>query len=286
MVTASQTISQPVVTFVGGGNMAQALIGGLLAEGWPATCLQVAEPQANQRQQLAARGLKVAEQADGLIASSDVVILAVKPQVMPDIVPALGPLLASRLVISIAAGISVAMLGRWIHGGQTADQHLRLVRAMPNTPAMVQTGATGLFAAAGVTEADRQLTERLLGAAGLVLWLDDEQLMHAVTALSGSGPAYFFHLMENMLAAGMALGLDEATARALTLQTALGSAQMALTSSQPPAQLRQQVTSPNGTTQAALMHLQQADNGRIWQEAIRAAWLRSRELAGEEQPAG
>lgn len=279
-MTTTETPAFPVVAFVGGGNMAQALIGGLLADGWPASCIRVLEPVTALHEGLAARGVIVSDRAEQVVPAADVVVLAVKPQVMPDVVPQLASWLAERLVISIAAGINTATLSNWI---QPADEaaSLRLVRAMPNTPAVVQAGATGLYAIPSVNEQDRALAARILGAAGLVLWLDDEQQMHAVTAISGSGPAYFFYLMEAMLEAAQQLGLDLQAARTLTLQTALGAAQMAITSSQPPAQLRVNVTSPGGTTQAALSHLQASDVARIWQEAIIKAEQRSRELAGE-----
>jgi pyrroline-5-carboxylate reductase len=150
---------------------------------------------------------------------------------------------------------------------------------MPNTPALVQTGATGLYAGADVSQADRQQAAAVLGATGLVLWVEDEQLMHAVTAVSGSGPAYFFYWMEAMIAAGQQLGLSEQVARDLTLQTALGAAQMAITSGEPPSKLRQNVTSPNGTTQAALESMAQHQVGELIEQALLAAAARSTVLS-------
>jgi pyrroline-5-carboxylate reductase len=261
--------SSPIVAFIGGGNMAQALIGGLLAEDIPATMIRVAEPVAALRELLAMRGVGVFATATEAVAGADVVVLAVKPQIIQAVLQELAPHIADKLVISIAAGVSVTTLSNGLAG------HARIVRAMPNTPALVQTGATGLYAPAALSQQDRDVATDILSAAGLVLWVNDEALMHAVTAVSGSGPAYFFYLMESMIAAGMAQGLDERTAKALTLQTALGAAQMAIISGDNPTKLRQNVTSPNGTTAAAIEHLDAQKVSQHIIDALSAAGQRS-----------
>jgi pyrroline-5-carboxylate reductase len=261
--------SPQIVTFIGGGNMAQALIGGLLAEGVPATMIRVAEPVAELRELLAVRGVGVFATATEAVEGADVVVLAVKPQIIQMVLQELAAHVANKLVISIAAGVSVATLSNGLAG------HARIVRAMPNTPALVQTGATGLYAPAQLSQQDRDSATNILSAAGLVLWVDDEALMHAVTAVSGSGPAYFFYLMESMIAAGVAQGLDEKTAKALTLQTALGAAQMAIISGDNPTKLRKNVTSPNGTTAAAIEHLDAQHVSQHIVDALSAAGQRS-----------
>ncbi len=267
--SASPIDTSKIVAFIGGGNMAQALIGGLLAEGLPATMIRVAEPVEALRESLSLRGVGAYATATEAVLGADVVVLAVKPQIILAVLAEIAGLVSGKLVISIAAGVSVATLTQGLKG------HARIVRAMPNTPALVQSGATGLYAHANLSQADRTLAGTILAAAGLVLWVEDEALMHAVTAVSGSGPAYFFYLMESMIAAGIAQGLDERTARALTLQTALGAAQMAIISEESPARLRQNVTSPNGTTAAAIDHLdQQGVRGHIV-DALQAAGDRS-----------
>lgn len=261
--------SSPIVAFIGGGNMAQALIGGLLAEGLPATMIRVAEPVAELRELLALRGVDDFATATEAVEGADVVVLAVKPQIIQTVLQEIAPYIADKLVISIAAGVSVATLSKGLAG------HMRIVRAMPNTPALVQTGATGLYAPAALSQKDRDIATDILSAAGLVLWVNDEALMHAVTAVSGSGPAYFFYLMESMIAAGMAQGLDERTAKALTLQTALGAAQMAIISGDNPTKLRKNVTSPNGTTAAAIEYLDAQHVSQHIIDALSAAGQRS-----------
>ncbi|WP_410209494.1 pyrroline-5-carboxylate reductase [Aquirhabdus sp.] len=265
--------STKIVAFIGGGNMAQALIGGLLAEGLPATMIRVAEPVAELREILALRGVGAFSTATEAVKGADVVVLAVKPQIIQAVLAELADLVADKLVISIAAGISVATIAHGLAGQE------RIVRAMPNTPALVQTGATGLYADDVLSQLDRDTAATILSAAGLVLWVEDESLMHAVTAVSGSGPAYFFYLMEAMIDAGVAQGLDERTARALTLQTALGAAQMAIISEDSPAKLRQKVTSPNGTTAAAIDYLDAHAVRAHIIDALAAAETRSIELS-------
>jgi pyrroline-5-carboxylate reductase len=261
--------SSQIVAFIGGGNMAQALIGGLLAEGLPVTMIRVAEPVADLRELLAVRGIDVYTTATEAVIGADVVVLAVKPQIIQTVLQEISAHISDKLVVSIAAGVSVATLSNGLAG------HARIVRAMPNTPALVQTGATGLYAPATLSQMDRDVATDILSAAGLVLWVEDEALMHAVTAVSGSGPAYFFYLMEAMIAAGMAQGLDERTAKALTLQTALGAAQMAIISGDNPTKLRKNVTSPNGTTAAAIEHMDAQHVSQHIIDALSAAGQRS-----------
>ncbi|MBC7752096.1 MAG: pyrroline-5-carboxylate reductase [Candidatus Saccharibacteria bacterium] len=261
--------SSKIVAFIGGGNMAQALIGGLLAEGTPATMINIAEPVAELRELLALRSVNVFASATEAASDADVIVLAVKPQIIQTVLQEIAPVVTNKLVISIAAGVTVATLSKGLAG------HTRIVRAMPNTPAMVQTGATGLFASTDVDQDDRESATHILSAAGLVLWVDDESMMHAVTAVSGSGPAYFFYLMEAMIKAGVAQGLDEKTAKALTLQTALGAAQMAIISGDNPTKLRTNVTSPNGTTAAAIEHLDAQHVSQHIIDALSAAGQRS-----------
>jgi pyrroline-5-carboxylate reductase len=263
------------IAFIGGGNMAQALIGGLLSQGLKASRIVVSEPVAGLREQLSARGVHVDENNRQVVAQAEVVVLAVKPQVMGSVLAELKEVIAGRLVISIAAGLTTSTLSKMLGG------YDRIVRAMPNTPALVQTGATGLYAGSGVSPEDQQLAQQLLSATGIVLWVTHETQMHAVTAVSGSGPAYFFYWMESMIAAGQALGLDETTARDLTLQTALGAAQMAITSGDSPARLRLNVTSPNGTTQAAIESMAAHQLPQLIECALKAAAERSETLSTE-----
>ena len=271
-------MNDPFLTFIGGGNMAGSLVGGLISDGWDPARIRVADADPGQRERMAARH-QVATTPDNAAAVSDadVVVLAVKPQVLQDVASDLSAALAQQrpLVISIAAGIREATLRSWL-GENTA-----IVRAMPNTPALVQSGATALYANTRVTDQQRSLAESILRAVGLVIWIEDEDLMDAVTALSGSGPAYFFLFMEAMQAAGMELGLPADTARLLTLQTAFGAARMALESPEDAGTLRRHVTSPGGTTEAAINILQQGELQDLVRRALQGAAERSKELAGE-----
>ena len=266
------------IAFIGGGNMASALIAGLLAKGQPSSLLHVVETDAKKLADFQAQGLNTydASNVDNTkraIEKADVVVLAVKPQVIKDVLLPVKDSWGEQVVISIAAGIATDSLAEWL-GSQ-----VKLVRAMPNTPAMIQMGATGLYAKAGVSEAEQQLAQQVMSAAGLVLWVDDEELLHAVTAISGSAPAYFFYMLENMIATGEKLGLTQTQATALAMQTALGSAQMALTSHDTPAELRRKVTSPNGTTQAAIEAMDDQKMHQIIADAMLACEQRSRELS-------
>ncbi len=264
------------IAFIGGGNMARSLIGGLIARGRPAGAIHVAEPVDPLREALA-RDFGVHAGADNAEAASAarVWVLAVKPQVMRAVCEALAPLAqASRpLVISIAAGITAAQLARWLGGG------VAVVRTMPNTPAMLGAGVTGLFATPEVEDDGREQATSLLASAGKTVWIDDEAKMDAVTATSGSGPAYIFLLAEAMEAAAIAEGLPADAARTLVLETVLGAARMLTESSEDPAELRRRVTSPGGTTQAAVETFEAGGLRALVADAIRNATERGRQLS-------
>ncbi len=262
------------ICFIGGGNMAQALIGGLISRGLPPKRITVSDPVEQIRQLLQEKEVHVTQDNVAAIKNADVVVLAVKPQVLATVLRPLKGLLSDKLVISIIAGAEIQTISNLIDSN-------RIVRVMPNTPALVQTGAHGIYANDVVGTSDRELTSQILAATGLTIWVNSEAQIDAVTAVSGSGPAYFFYLMESMIRAGKNLGLDEKVATALTLQTALGAAQMAITSSNTPSELRKNVTSPNGTTQAALEVFDRAQISQNIQSALAAAQKRSQELAQE-----
>lgn len=263
------------IGFIGAGNMATALAGGLLARGWSPADIALSDAQPVQLNPHAERGLFTTTDNRELLQHAEVLVLAVKPQVMSAVLKPLAELAQQRrpLVISIAAGIPVASLEHWLGGA------LPIVRAMPNTPALVQAGATGLYASPAVSAAQKADAEAILGAVGLTLWVEDESLIDAVTAVSGSGPAYFFYVMEAMMAAGRDLGLDDRTARALTLQTALGAAQMAIAADVGPEELRRRVTSPGGTTERAVAVFDEAGLKNIFSRALKACAARGAELA-------
>ncbi|WP_180005040.1 MULTISPECIES: pyrroline-5-carboxylate reductase [unclassified Acinetobacter] len=262
------------ISFIGGGNMAQALIGGLIARGVPTTRITVSDPVEKVRELLAEKDLHVTDDNVAAIRDADIVLFAVKPQVLAKVLAPLQGLLKGKLVISIVAGAEIATISKLL-GTE------RIVRVMPNTPALVQTGAHGLYAGEAVSAEDRDLASQVLASTGLTLWVNSEAQIDAVTAVSGSGPAYFFYMMESMIRAGKNMGLDEKVATALTLQTALGAAQMAITSANSPAELRKNVTSPNGTTQAAIEVFDRAQISQNIQAALAAAQKRSQELAQE-----
>jgi pyrroline-5-carboxylate reductase len=266
------------IAFVGSGNMTMSLAGGLRAAGVPGEEIVVADPVPGQVTRLV-REHDVRGAAGNAEAASgaDVVVLAVKPQDMAAAAAEIAPALARRsvVVVSIAAGIRLASLAGWL-GSDTA-----IVRSMPNRPALIGAGITAAVANERTDAPQRGAAERVLAAAGSVVWLDDERLLDAVTAVSGSGPAYFFLLMEAIEAAGTSLGLPATIARQLAVQTALGAGRMAAEGSDPPAALREQVTSTGGTTAAALAVLEGADLRGIFDRAIAAAARRSAELADQ-----
>ena len=271
-------MNDTTLTFIGGGNMASSLIGGLIADGWDPARIRVADSDSERLQQLSQRfPIATTTSNNDAADHTDIIVLAVKPQVMQAVARELADIVAQQqpLVISIAAGIPASALGNWL-GQSTA-----IVRTMPNTPAMVQSGATALYANEHVSEDQRSIAESILRAVGVAIWVEDEEQMHAVTALSGSGPAYFFLFMEALQAAGQELGLPEKTARLLALQTAFGAAKMALESNEDAATLRHQVTSPGGTTEHAIRTFQEGALETLVSKALLAAARRSRELATE-----
>ena len=269
-------MKQNNIGFIGAGNMASALLGGLVQDGCKPERLWVSDPDAAKLQLLSSRlGVHTHQDNLAIIEQAHVVVLAVKPQVVHQVLQPLAAALKKRrpLIVSVAAGIRCDSLQTWL------DPSLAIVRAMPNTPAMVQSGATALYANANVSTEQHQLAESIMRAVGLALWVPDEAQLDVVTALSGSGPAYYFLVMEAMQKAGMELGLDEKTARLLTLQTAFGAAKLALEAEDSPRQLRARVTSPGGTTEQAIKVMQEQQLEAIFARGIQAACTRSKQLA-------
>lgn len=267
---------QPSITFIGAGNMASALIGGLTQQGFAAQQLCATDlHQESLRTLEQTFGIQTSTDNSEAVSQADIVILAVKPQVLKSVLTELAPALQQRqpLLISIAAGINSDSLDRWSGG------NLPIVRCMPNTPALTQTGASGLYATDKVSAEQKQQTEQILSAVGIALWVQKESEIDAVTAVSGSGPAYYFLMMEAMIDAGEKLGLSRAVAEQLTLQTALGAAKMAQASDVDVAELRRRVTSPGGTTEQALNCFEQGGLRALVEQALNAADQRSTELA-------
>jgi pyrroline-5-carboxylate reductase len=264
------------LTFIGGGNMASALIGGMLRKGWPAEALRVVDVEPAAREK-AARifGVDVCAEPAAGAAGADCVLLAVKPQQMQQVARALAPHVKSALVLTIAAGIRTTDLRRWLGG------HQRIVRAMPNTPALVLSGVSGLYADQGATEADRASAEQILGVAGRTLWVDTEEKLDAVTAVSGSGPAYVFYFIEALEAAARDLGFGDEDAGALALETFAGAVKLAIESNENVATLRQRVTSKRGTTERAIETMEHDAVREAVIRAVRSAAARSRELGAE-----
>jgi pyrroline-5-carboxylate reductase len=271
-------VTTPQLAFIGGGNMASALIGGLVTKGFTPQQIIASDvmPATLDRLKTIAP-VRVTTSNETAIMTADVVILAVKPQAMKEVLIPLASALRQRrpLIISIAAGIEIRSIEQWLGGA------LPIVRCMPNTPALVQLGATGLYANAAVDQTQRELAENILRAVGVALWMDNEGQLDAVTAVSGSGPAYFFMVMEAMQAAGEQLGLAPDVAKTLTLQTALGAARMALDSDVDIAELRRRVTSPKGTTERAVASFEQDDLRGLFLRALTACRDRSQALAIE-----
>lgn len=267
----------PTLAFIGAGNMARAIIGGLTSNGYPASSIWATEPDASRLQDLQAQGIQTSSDNSAAVAAADVVVLAVKPQVLKVVASDIAAAVQARqpLIISIAAGIMTPAIDRWM-GGNTA-----IVRCMPNTPALVQTGASGMYATPAVTAEQRAQAEQIMAATGIALWVEEEAQLDAVTAISGSGPAYYFLLMEAMIDAGKKLGLSSDVATQLTLQTALGAARMASSSDVDPAELRRRVTSPNGTTEQAIKRFMDGGLPALVDEALQACNDRSVELAQE-----
>jgi len=262
------------VAFIGAGNMATALIQGLLKTGLAATQISAADPLAGARERVGALGIGVFDDNGAACCQADVIVLAIKPQVAAEVISAL-EFEPGQLVVSIMAGIDLGSLSAWLAPDQP------IVRCMPNTPALLGAGMSAMYANGQVSDSQKSQAAHIMQAAGETVWVDQEQSLDAVTALSGSGPAYYFLLMETMIEAGTTMGLDETLARKLTLQTAYGSALMALNSEQTPAALRQQVTSPGGTTERALRVMQEGKLPEVVVKALVAAQQRATELAAE-----
>ena len=261
------------ITFLGGGNMANALIGGLLKQGFPVADIRVVEPLAENRERLAgAFGVACLPAADASVLGSDVLVLSIKPQQMREALAPIAGKLTRQLVISIAAGMRLTDISRWLGG------YSQLVRTMPNTPALIGAGITGLFADQSVDAEGRRRAELVLGAVGQTLWVAEEGMMDAVTAVSGSGPAYVFYFIEALRDAALTLGFSEEQARLLAIETVVGAAALAADSTEDVAVLRQRVTSKGGTTEAALNSLNADDFKAAILRAVRAAEARGREL--------
>jgi pyrroline-5-carboxylate reductase len=263
------------ISFIGGGNMAAALIGGMLDAGFRPADVDVLEPEAAKGTELTRRfGCAAHLQPGEWLAAADVIVLAVKPQQLQEAAQAIKPFIAQPLVVSIAAGVRAASIARWL-GTE------RVVRAMPNTPALIRAGVSGVTAMPAVTEEQRAAATRILQAVGDIVWFDDEAMLDPVTAISGSGPAYVFYFIEALQEAARELGLDDAQARTLSIQTFVGAARLALGTDEPVAVLRERVTSKGGTTAAALASL---GNDRVKEaiaRAVKAASVRAGELGDE-----
>ncbi len=263
------------IAFIGGGNMASAIIGGLLQQGNAASGILVVEPVAEARAKLLADfGVQAQPQADEALGSAGLIVWAVKPQVFKGAATAVAPYAATALHLSIAAGIRSDSIAAWL-GSE------RVVRAMPNTPALIGRGITGLFARAGVSQADRARVEQVIATTGASLWFDAEEQLDVVTALSGSGPAYVFYFMEAMTTAGCEMGLSRAQAHQLAVATFAGASELASASSEAPQVLRQRVTSKGGTTFAAISSMEDNDVRALFIDAMYAARERAKELGDE-----
>ncbi len=254
------------ILFIGSGNMAAAIIGGLIAKGWSPASIHAVDVLAEARSRLQQQfGIQTSADAVAAAASADCIVLAIKPQQMREVAKTLASAVHHQLIISIAAGIRCADLARWL--GASA----RIVRAMPNTPALVSAGITGLYAMPGISTAQRQDAENILGAVGATFWVDAERALDAVTAVSGSGPAYVFYVMEALEQAARELGLPPDIARQSALTTFAGAVKLALTGDADPATLRARVTSKGGTTESAIGVLDAAAVKTIFTHAVRAA---------------
>ncbi len=264
------------IVFVGGGNMATALISGMLQQGYVANQLCVVEINAGSCEKIKqALGVWATSDLANGITGSDVIVLSVKPQQLFQLTQELAPLLNEQLIVSIAAGVRANDIMRWLGG------YRRVVRAMPNTPSLVRSGVAGLYAMPEVSEFDKKNAESILAAVGSILWVDEEEMLHAVTAISGSGPAYIFYFIESMQQAGIELGLSVAQARQLSLQTFAGASKLASMSDEDVAVLRARVTSKGGTTEQAILAMEKSDIKGKFIAAIHNASRRSHEMSDE-----
>ncbi|MFZ2314818.1 MAG: pyrroline-5-carboxylate reductase [Gammaproteobacteria bacterium] len=269
-------MTTPTIAIIGAGNMGLSLIGGLIKDQHPPSHIIAADPSVEKLTQLEQRfSIKTTSDNKAAVIAADVVIFAVKPQYFANVAKELAPIMQDHhpLVISIAAGIRISHIQHWL------GDHIAIVRSMPNTPALIGCGATALYANDYVSAEQRNLAESMLRAVGITIWLEKEALMDTVTALSGSGPAYFFLMMESLQAAAEEMGLPTETARLLTLQTALGAARIAMESNSDLTELRQHVTSPGGTTEKAISVLEENNIRELFKKTLAAAKSRSEELA-------
>lgn len=270
----------PSIAVIGGGNMANALVSGWLNQGCPASQILIIELSESLRAQWQARGVNVAAGPDSLLSTYAVWVYAVKPQQMREVVLSTRPFIGlDTLVISIAAGISIDSLSKWL--GSASEGYSHVVRCMPNTPALVAAGVTGMAAPASLSTTERHLATSLLSAVGQAVWVDSDQSIDAVTALSGSGPAYVFLFLESLIEGAVELGLSADQARKLALATLAGSTELAIASVDSPSVLRERVTSKGGTTAAALDVFRNNNFTSIVKQAMRAANVRAAELSKE-----
>lgn len=270
--------TSPTIGFIGAGNMASAIIGGMLDSGFQAASIWASAPDDDHLQTIRRKfGVSVTTDNRYCAQQADVVILAVKPQIMADVCRDIAPVVQNTrpLMVSIAAGLTADTLDEWLGGG------LPLVRVMPNTPSLVGQGAAGLFANAAVSDEQKKTVGSIFNSIGKALWLEDEEQLHAVTALSGSGPAYFFLMLEALEAAASEAGIEAATARELAIQTMAGAAEMAARSEHDPARLKRNVMSPGGTTEQAILTFEDGGLRPLVEKAYKAAMNRSREMARE-----
>ena len=268
----------PTISFIGAGNMASAIIGGMLDSGSQAGDIWVSAPDDGHLQSIRKRfGVSVTTDNRYCAQQADIVVLAVKPQVMGDVCRDIAPVVQNTrpLMVSIAAGLTADTLDTWLGGG------LPLVRVMPNTPSLVGKGAAGLFANSQVKDDQRNAVQKVFESIGSALWVDDENLLHSVTALSGSGPAYFFLMLEALESAATEAGIESETARALAIQTMAGAAEMAARSEDDPGQLKRNVMSPGGTTERAINTFEEGGLRDLVKKAYSAAFERSREMSRE-----
>jgi len=275
-MTSLQQIDQRIA-FIGTGNMATSIIGGMIRQGYrPELITATARTESKLAVLQKEFGIQTTTDNQAACRQADIVMLCVKPQMMADVVQSLSDCLIANkpLLISVAAGVTLARFEQW------ANTTLPMIRTMPNTPALVQEGATGLYANERVSDQQKAIAQAIFEAIGLAIWFNQETSMDQVVAVSGSGPAYYFLVMEAMELAAIKLGMDPAAARQLTLQTALGAAKLATESEYDPAELRRRVTSPGGTTEQAINCLQQGGLVELFEQAMSAAMRRSQELAG------
>ncbi|WP_144821331.1 pyrroline-5-carboxylate reductase [Marinobacter piscensis] len=268
----------PTISFIGAGNMASAIIGGMLDSGFQASRIWASAPNDAHLQSIRKRfGISVTTDNRYCAQQADVIVLAVKPQIMADVCRDIAPIAQNTrpLVVSIAAGLGADTINEWLGGD------LPIVRVMPNTPSLVGKGAAGLFASDSVSGAQKTMIQSVFEGIGAAVWVDDESLLHGVTALSGSGPAYFFLMLESLEAAAADAGLNPETARELAIQTMAGAAEMAARSDHDPAQLKKNVMSPGGTTEQAINTFEDGGLRDLVQKAYSAAYTRSEEMAKE-----